>query len=335
MLRRAHGYNAVMAALTDAQEPSLVELSDLDTNQLEPLLAEEAIGWSEALAWDFTQSAELVKRFVTTKTLTGFGLLVGGRLAGYTFCVCEQNKGLVGDLYVLRAFRSLEHENILLKAALDSLFGSSSVNRVEAQLMMLPSSLNRPVPYRQFLKVYPRNFMVISGEQAGTIAPSSRSVAARIEPWSPQDHEPAARLIAASYAGHVDSDVNDQYRSVPGARRFLLNIVQYPGCGTFFPPGSFVSRTPNSGELTGLSLASLVAPATGHITQICVAPAARGRGLGQELLRHSLTALSRYGCRHISLTVTSANTEAVHLYERLGFTTVRRFAAYVWEGFRS
>ena len=73
-----------MAALTDAQEPSLVELSDLNAGQLEPLLAEEAIGWSEALDWDFTQSAELVKRFVTTKTL-GFVViaLVAAAVAGY------------------------------------------------------------------------------------------------------------------------------------------------------------------------------------------------------------------------------------------------------------
>jgi predicted GNAT family acetyltransferase len=29
--------------------------------------------------------------------------------------------------------------------------------------------------------------------------------------------------------------------------------------------------------------------------------------------------------------VTAANTDAVALYERVGFRTVRQFAAYVWE----
>ena len=42
-------------------------------------------------------------------------------------------------------------------------------------------------------------------------------------------------LIAAAYKGHVDATINDQYGSVTGARRFIHNIVQYPGCGRFFP----------------------------------------------------------------------------------------------------
>ena len=43
--------------------------------------------------------------------------------------------------------------------------------------------------------------------------------------------------------------------------------------------------------------------------------------------------LRELGCRSGSLTVTAANREAVELYERVGFCTVRRFTAFVWEGF--
>jgi ribosomal protein S18 acetylase RimI-like enzyme len=39
------------------------------------------------------------------------------------------------------------------------------------------------------------------------------------------------------------------------------------------------------------------------------------------------------GCRKTSLTVTASNREAIKLYEDVGFTTVRSFYAYVWEGF--
>ena len=146
--------------------------------------------------------------------------------------------------------------------------------------------------------------------------------------------ERAARLIADAYAGHIDSNINDQYRSVAGARRFLLNIVQYPGCGAFFQPGSFLALESDSGELVGMSLASLVASNVGHITQICVLPRARGQGIGYELLRRSMDGLAARGCRKVSLTVTADNTEAVSLYERLGFSIAHSFAAYVWEGFR-
>jgi ribosomal protein S18 acetylase RimI-like enzyme len=85
--------------------------------------------------------------------------------------------------------------------------------------------------------------------------------------------------------------------------------------------------------LCGISLASLVTPETGHVTQICVSPAVRGTGIGYELLRQSLTTLREMGCMSASLTVTAANEDAVALYERVGFETIRRFSAFVWEGF--
>ena len=153
-----------------------------------------------------------------------------------------------------------------------------------------------------------------------------------IEKWHDHYSDPAAQLIAAAYEGHVDGRINDQYRSAAGARRFLYNIVQYPGCGSFYRPASFVAFDGMSGRLCGMSLASIVAPDTGHITQICVAPGARGTGIGHELLRQSLTTLREMGCGIASLTVTAANEDAGKLYERVGFRVLRQFSAYVWEG---
>jgi len=147
------------------------------------------------------------------------------------------------------------------------------------------------------------------------------------------DQESAAYLIPEAYRGHIDSRINDQYDTVSGARRFLYNIVQYPGCGAFFRPASHVALNLDTGELAGLSLCSLVAQEVGHITQICVAPQYRGMGLGYELLRRSLVGLEQAGCRLATLTVTAANREAIVLYERVRFTTARKFRAFVWEGF--
>ena len=153
-----------------------------------------------------------------------------------------------------------------------------------------------------------------------------------IEKWTDHYHDAAAQLIAAAYTGHIDSRINDQYRSAAGARRFLYNIVQYPGCGAFYRPASFAAFEAATGRLCGISLASMVAPECGHITQICVSPSVRGTGIGHELLRQSLTTLQEMGCRSASLTVTAANEDAVPLYERVGFVTARQFSAYVWEG---
>jgi ribosomal protein S18 acetylase RimI-like enzyme len=146
------------------------------------------------------------------------------------------------------------------------------------------------------------------------------------------DHMIGSLISGRSYQNHVDGQINDQYRSVAGARRFLFNIVQYPGCGAFFRPASVAAFDLRTGRMWGMCLASLVAPDCGHITQLCVTPAARGCGLGHELLRHSLSVLRDSGCQRVSLTVTAANS-AVRLYQRMGFFLLRPFSACVWEGF--
>jgi ribosomal protein S18 acetylase RimI-like enzyme len=109
--------------------------------------------------------------------------------------------------------------------------------------------------------------------------------------------------------------------------------VQYPGCGAFYRPASVVAFEGVTGRVCGISLASLLTPETGHLTQICVSPSVRGTGIGHELMRQSLVALREMGCTSASLTVTAANEDAVALYERVGFETIRRFPAFVWEGF--
>ena len=88
-----------------------------------------------------------------------------------------------------------------------------------------------------------------------------------------------------------------------------------------------------TGPIVGLSLASLIAPDVGHITQICVAPELQGKHIGYELMRRSLLAFSEAGCEKTSLTVTAANTGAIRLYHGMGFRALRRFGSFVWQGF--
>jgi ribosomal protein S18 acetylase RimI-like enzyme len=267
------------------------------------------------------------------EALNGYALFAGGRAVGYTYFVCEEHKGLIGDLYVLGAFGGTHLENRLLSATLAAMMDVPSVTRIESQLMLMRAPFRSDLPYAGHLCVFGRNYML--AQLAGTRNLPVGKAAARlhVEGWSEHRHEDAARVIAAAYEGHVDSDINDQYRSLSGARRFLVNIIQYPGCGQFFQPASLLAFDKQSGKLAGMCLASLVAPDVGHITQVCVSPALRGTGVGYELIRRSLLALADSGCRRASLTVTSTNAKAVQLYERLGFQTRRKFAAHVWQGF--
>jgi len=310
----------------------LVDLRRLSARDLEGLLAEETAAWRNELEWDFEKSADLVRRFVDLRALSGAALIEDGEVAGYLYYVLEDSKGLIGDLYVRRAWRTPERENHLLAASLDAIMGCPSIDRIESQLMMLDFPPGRTLPHADRLSAFERNFMRIDLDRAA-LAEGRVRRPMYLEKWTDHYQEAAAHLISAAYLGHIDSRINDQYRTPGGARKFLYNIVQYPGCGAFYRPASYAAFEAATGHLCGISLASLVAAESGHITQICVAPSVRGTGIGHAMLRQSLKTLREMGCRSASLTVTAANEDAVLLYERVGFRTIRRFSAFVWEGF--
>jgi hypothetical protein len=126
-----------MAALSDRYTDPLVALRQVGAEQLAPILEEETSAWRKELDWDFGLSADLVRRFVHMQALNGFALVRGMRVVGYSYYVCEEGKGLVGDLYVMRNHRTPANEDELLRAMLDAMWRTPGVRRVEAQLMML------------------------------------------------------------------------------------------------------------------------------------------------------------------------------------------------------
>ncbi|HZT32260.1 MAG TPA: GNAT family N-acetyltransferase [Bryobacteraceae bacterium] len=326
---------ARLEAAPRAGTPEVVPLRQLRAAHLEPLLEEEVHAWREALDWDFSKSADLVRRFVDMHALQGFALLEAGQVIGYSYYVLEDRKGLIGDLYVRLGRHSPALELRLLRSVVGAIMQSACVRRIESQLMMARWHAAHVLPAVPSLTVYERNFMRLDFGENPPPGPPRRAPrpAVFLERWNDQYQESAAQLIAEAYEGHVDSLINDQYRSLAGARRFLFNIVQYPGCGIFFRPASLAAFDAQTGRMCGICLTSIVAEGCGHITQICVAPRVRAGGVGYALLQQSLASLHACGCRKISLTVTASNQEAVSLYESVGFRTVRKFSALVWEGF--
>src|ERR1051326_5736869 len=173
-----------MAALFDQYPSPLLDLRDIKAPYLEPLLQEEIEEWRTDLNWDYHPSAELVRRFVDMRALTGFALPGGSAATGYGYYVCEEGKGLIGGLYVGRRHRTPENENALLTAILDAMSRPPGKRRIEAQLMMLSSPLSRSMPYPRSIRAFPRKFFEMSLADIGslparepkvTIAPCSES----------------------------------------------------------------------------------------------------------------------------------------------------------------
>jgi ribosomal protein S18 acetylase RimI-like enzyme len=78
-------------------------------------------------------------------------------------------------------------------------------------------------------------------------------------------------------------------------------------------------------------LTSTVQEGVGHTTQVCVLPGYQGHHIGRALMEASIQALERRRYEWLSLTVTAVNTSAVQLYEHLGFKTIKKFSAGVWQ----
>ena len=315
-----------------ARQFEVLDLRHFGASALRPLLLDEAALWERRLFWDYKRSVQLLLEYLDSRSLTGYVAMRGGRVAGYSFGVCEASKAVLGDVYAFGEGERLGNpvSELLLGHLLETLQATPGIDRIESQLLLFPDgSLYEPFRVAG-MRPYPRLFMLCDLPAPVPETPSPR-FAGQPERWQPEFYLPVAALIHESYAGHTDGEINDQYRTLTGARRFLHNIVRFPGCGVFDPAASWVLRDPGSREVLAVVLCSRVRDDSAHITQLCVRPNLRDQGLGDLLLRHCLGHLAQFGIRNVSLTVTEGNTGARRLYERHGFQNLHRFEAWVWD----
>jgi len=312
----------------------ILDLRHFSSADLRPLLEDEIALWARLLSWDYSGSAEMILRYLDSKILPGYAAIERGSVFGYSFFVYEQSKGVIGDLFVRDGGRTPNRQDVeerLLTHVIETLQQSPGIHRVEAQLLAHETGeVVKPFLQQGFSR-HPRVFMTLEIPKRAAPSPAVGSQF-EIRSWSEQEYQAAAAVITAAYRGHVDADINDQYRTLSGSLRFLNNIVRFPGCGQFDPQASFLVFQKQSRTLIGLILCSQVRPDVGHITQVCVLSEYRSAGLGEALLAATANNLRQRNFRAISLTVTEANARAIALYKRIGFVSNRVFDAFVWEG---
>jgi ribosomal protein S18 acetylase RimI-like enzyme len=320
-----------MGTAVDSVE--ILDLRHYGSNELRPLLLRESDIWAERMSWDYHGSAEMILRYVDSKILPGYAAIENGEIVGYAFFVYEGNKGVIGDLFAYSD--DPEHARIirtrLLKHVFETMQQTPGIHRIEAQLLVHESgTLAAPFKEEGF-RSFQRIFMDLP--LRGWHAPElPQQPGFELRRWSEADFQSAAQLITAAYSGHIDSRINDQYRSASGSLRFLNNVVRFPGCGQFDGNSSFTLYDRATGQMAGLLLCSLVRSDVGHVTQVCVLPQYRSKRLGERLMVECAKSLHQRGASELSLTVTKANTRAVELYDRLGFRQTKVFDAFVWEG---
>jgi len=314
----------------------ILDLRHFSSADLRPLLEDEMRVWANLLSWDYSGSAEMILRYMDAKFLPGYAAVSRGRVFGYSFFVYENTKGVIGDLFVSEGENGADRQEVerrLLTHVIETLQQSPGVHRIEAQLLAHEAgAAAKPFQDQRFSR-HARLFMSLP--LSSRLADESKKISGseiEIRRWTEQDFQSAASAITAAYRNHVDSEINDQYRTLSGSLRFLNNIVRFPGCGSFDPESSFVALDRKSHAVAGVILCSRVRHDVGHVTQICVLPEYRSHGLGKSLLAATMRNLRQRSFSLLTLTVTEANSRAVELYRHLGFETKRVFDAFVWEG---
>src|SRR5438045_4503237 len=224
----------------------ILDLRHFTSTELRGLLEREAELWARTLSWDYRASAEMILRYLDAKILPGYAAVDAGEIHGYSFFVYEGAKGVIGDLYVDDTFgeqRRRATEQKLLTHVIETLRNSPGIHRIEAQLLVHETGAVAQPFIREGFAKHARLFMSLpmSGPQASA-TPSARALPGlEIRRWSEAAFQPGAAGITAAYRSHVDSEINDQYRTIAGSLRFLNNIVRFPGCGVFDVESSLVA----------------------------------------------------------------------------------------------
>ena len=315
----------------------ILDLRHFTAAMLRPVLQVESELWKERLHWDYRNSTKLLAQYLDNRMLPGFAAMAGEVVAGYVFCVYEETKAVIGDVFAAESLagdiypggaHALEEK--LLAHLFELLVNSPQVERIESQLLLHSSGSHSASFNQAGFEIFRRLFMVQTLAGRWSAPQVDLPAGLELRRWSDEDLAPAARLITEAYRSHPDSLINDQYRTVHGAMRFLNNIVHYSGCGAFAPAASHVLVHKTSREFAGLILGSRVSPISGHVTQVCVHPEFRRMGLARSLLSLAAHSFLRQGLEEVSLTVTEANHAAIELYLSDGYSCARTFDGTVW-----
>jgi ribosomal protein S18 acetylase RimI-like enzyme len=319
----------------------IVDVRQLRAEQFQPLLKAESRAWLDELRWDYASSSELISTYLEEKRLSGFALVEDDFARGYCLYFREGSKGLISNLFVESGNSGLERANDLLGKAIDALASFVDVRRIEAQLPHF--SLGQVGPYfrSRAFQTYLRQFMTfrlgtkLRNRQPSALQPSlARQTMTPgdfvLKAWERRHDREAAQLLHQVYRNHIDAAINDQYCSITGTTRLVESIVRHRGCGDFLQQASIAAVNQSTGKLAGILGLTAVRAGTAHIPQIAVATSFQDIGLGSAMLHASFEKLARLGFAEVSLTVTTLNSGAVRLYERMGFRTFREFGAFVW-----
>jgi ribosomal protein S18 acetylase RimI-like enzyme len=156
------------------------------------------------------------------------------------------------------------------------------------------------------------------------LTPASAPSDYRFLPWQASLLDAFARAKFLSFREEIDTAVFPCLADFDGCQRLMREIAGKPG---FLPEATwlvvrshFVGARP---EFCGTVQGVRERHGVGAIQNLGVVDKHRRNGLGMALLSRALAGFRQAGTRRVYLEVTAQNNDAIRLYRRAGFTTVR------------
>src|ERR1039458_3915144 len=136
----------------------ILDLRHFAASVMRPVLEAEGDVWKHRLHWDYHASARLLMQYLDNHMLPGYAALDAGQVTGYAFCVYEETKAVIGNVFAMAnppagslaassaepdsarqvpAF-AIEVEQTLLRHLFELLQNSPQVDRIESQLLLHP-----------------------------------------------------------------------------------------------------------------------------------------------------------------------------------------------------
>jgi ribosomal protein S18 acetylase RimI-like enzyme len=165
-----------------------------------------------------------------------------------------------------------------------------------AELVYLSRAVKRPIPQDELL--LPPGFDLI-----------------RYDPASPKTHDLFARTITASYQGSLDCP------GLNGMRDIVDVLEGHKAAGEFDPKRWLLLLEYGQARAVLLLNRSLHADAL-ELVYLGLVPDARGRGLGDWMMKLALASTAEAGCAELTLAVDARNDPALKLYFRHGMQRV-------------
>lgn len=280
--------------------------------------------YSEAAMASYRETApRLVAAAMKHPAVDTFAAMQGHNASG--LLMTHRPDASVGQITLLHVLAGQEEAQIeidLLRAGVENLRSQGASEIVFECISFCPIDVKPTMEVLGFSRV-PRRILIARADEVANEDAGESTRAMRAD-----EAGAVAVVLQSAYEDHLDRELHRDVRTVEAAEGLVESVC----AGDFgVAREGYVRVIGDADGISGAVLGAEVAPDTGFVVQLVVAPERQGEGLGRGLLAGLAQAFVGRGLSQVALSVSDSNP-ARAMYERIGFRLGRPFDAYIWRG---